>query len=215
MQEITQLKNIPLELKHNALWCAWKLTENGKVPVNLITGGFAKSNDASTFSTYPTLLNNIHKYLKYDENGKQLGGFGLGIFRGFSAIDIDHCVDEDGNISEMAKEIINYMNSYTELSPSRTGIRIIFKTDTRIDKDYYYINNHNNGLEIYISDNTNKFVTITGNKISGDIINELDIQYILDKYMKKSNTSENTKAQARHNTNLSIDINKIMQKIEN
>lgn len=184
MQENIALRNIPSELKMNGLWCGWKLTSKGKEPFNLLTGLHAKSNDETTFSTYPVLLSNIHKYLKI-EDGKQVGGVGLGIFRGYSAIDIDHCVDENGNMSEMARDIIDFCQSYTEYSPSGTGIRIIFKTQVKIDKNDYYVNNHNNGLEIYISDNTNKFVSITGNKISGDTINEIDIMYILDKYMKK------------------------------
>lgn len=184
MQDNITLRNIPSELKLNGLWCGWKLTNKGKEPFNLSTGLHAKSNDETTFSTYPILLNNLHKYLKF-ENDKQIGGIGLGIFRGYSAVDIDHCVDENGNLSEMARDIIDFCKSYTEYSPSRTGIRIIFKTQIKINKEEYYINNHNNGLEIYISDNTNKFVSITGNKISGDTINEIDITYILDKYMKK------------------------------
>jgi putative DNA primase/helicase len=184
MNDNILLRNIPNELKMNGLWCGWKLTENGKEPFNLSTGAHAKSNDPNTFSSYPVLLNNIHKYLKFD-NDKQVGGVGLGIFRGYSAIDIDHCISEDGTISDMAKDIVKYCDSYTEYSPSKTGIRIIFKTNVKIDKANYYINNSNVGLEIYISDNTNKFVSITGNKICGDNIREVDIQYILDKYMKK------------------------------
>ncbi len=184
MIDAISLKDLPQELKFNALWCCWKLTEKGKVPFNVLTGQGAKSNDPSTFVSYPILLQHIHKYLKI-ENGKQLGGVGLGIFRGYSAVDIDHCVDEQGNISEMARDIIDFCQSYTEYSPSGTGIRIIFKTQVKIDKSQYYINNSNLGLEIYISDNTNKFVTITGNKLSGDTINEIDIQPLLNKYMKK------------------------------
>lgn len=185
MIDAISLKDLPQELKFNALWCCWKLTEKGKIPFNVSTGQGAKSNDPSTFVSYPVLLKHIHKYLSIDDNGKQIGGVGLGIFRGYSAVDIDHCVDNDGNISEMARDIIDYCNSYTEYSPSRTGIRIIFKTQTKIDKSQYYINNANLGLEIYISDMTNKFVTITGNKISGDTINDIDILPILNKYMKK------------------------------
>lgn len=183
MNELTSLKYIPNELKLNGLWCGWKLTDKGKVPFNLSTGQYARSNDETTFASYPVLLNNIHKYLKFDENGKQLGGVGLGVFRGYSAIDIDHCVDENGQMSEMALDIITFCNSYTEFSPSGTGIRIIFKTQVKIDKEQYYIHNSSIGLEIYISDNTSKFVSITGNKISGDAINEVDITYILNKYM--------------------------------
>lgn len=184
MQDINSLKYIPQELKFNALWCGWKKTDKGKEPFNLKTDFHAKSNDPSTFCGYGTLLQNIHKYLLDDS---KTSGIGLGIFNGYSAVDIDHCVDTDGNISEMALDIISFCNSYTEYSPSKTGIRIIFKTDVKIDKENYYINNSNIGLEIYISDNTNKFVTITGNRFSDNYcdINTLDITYILDKYMKK------------------------------
>ncbi len=195
MIDASSLKELPQELKFNALWCCWKYVEvDGKMtkkPFNVLTGFGAKSNDPSTFVGYPTLLKYIPKYLRYDENDKQVGGVGLGIFRGYSAVDIDHCVDENGNISEMAKDIIDFCQSYTEYSPSKTGIRIIFKTQTQIDKSEYYINNANLGLEIYISDNTNKFVTITGNKISGDIINEIDIMPLLNKYMKKGSFNIN------------------------
>ena len=64
MNEISTLKNIPQELKLNGLWCGWRLTENGKEPFNLTSGKHAKSNDETTFSTYASLLNNIHKFLK-------------------------------------------------------------------------------------------------------------------------------------------------------
>ena len=189
MIEAISLKDLPQDLKFNGLWCCWKYVKfDGRMvkkPFNVLTGQGAKSNDPNTFVNYPVLLQYISKYLAIDENGKQTGGVGLGIFRGYSAVDIDHCVDENGNISEMAQDIIKYCQSYTEYSPSKTGIRIIFKTQTKIDKSTYYINNSKLGLEIYISDNTNKFVTITGNKISGDTINEIDMLPLLDKYMRK------------------------------
>jgi putative DNA primase/helicase len=191
MQENLSLKAIPQELKLNGLWCCWRLTEKGKVPYNVKTGEFARSNDKETFAPYATMLNHLNEYLIIGENGTWQGGVGLGIFNGFSAVDIDDCVDENGAISPMAQDIIDHIDSYTELSPSKRGIRIIFKTPIKIDKSKYYINNANNGLEIYISDNTNKFVTITGNAIKGGVgINEVDITYILDKYMQKGNSFE-------------------------
>lgn len=188
---IDLLKEIPDELKLNALWCCWKYIKNNngdniKMPFNPLSGYGAKSNDKSTFVTYPTVMRYSDSYLSYDEeSGKQLGGFGLGVFNGYSAIDIDDCV-KDGKISKMAEEIIEFCKSYTEFSPSKSGIRIIFKSSIKIDKNRYYINNSKNHLEIYISDNTNKFVTITGNKYKYDEIREVDLSEILDKYMKRS-----------------------------
>jgi len=178
-------ENIPNELKTSALWCCWKLTQNGKVPYDVEKGTLAKSNDKNTFYPYSTILNYASKYLR-KENDKWLGGLGLGIFNGFSAIDIDHCIDNDGVISDMAQEIIDYCQSYTEKSPSGTGIRIIFKTDFKdYDKTRYYINNSKIGLEIYIEGATSKFVTITGNAILSSNINNIDVEYLLNKYMKK------------------------------
>lgn len=181
--------NIPLELKNNALFCVWKLDGRGKIPFNPVTNTYAKSNNPNTFHDYNTIMQYIGKYYMIDADGNNAGGLGLGIFKGYSAIDIDKCIDKHGNVSEMAQDIIEFINSYTEISPSGRGIRIIFKTENKINKDTHYINNRNNGLEIYISDNTNKFVTLTGNVYLKNDINTVDISYILEKYMKKPTTS--------------------------
>lgn len=185
-------ENIPQELKFDALWCGWKLTDKGKIPYDVMRGSLAKSNDRNTFYPYMTLIKKIGSYLRQDENGKYLGGIGLGIFNGFSAIDIDHCISEDGSISSMAQEIIDYCQSYTEISPSGTGIRIIFKTDfENFDKTVYYTNNQKIGLEVYIEGATNKFVTITGNVLYPSEVSNVNIKYILDKYMLKNKPKSN------------------------
>lgn len=176
--------NIPSDLKLNGLWCAWKLVDGKKLPFTASTGELARSNDKGTFEPFKIALKHVDEYLHVDESGRFLGGLGLGIFNGFSAIDIDKCVT-DGKPNQLATDIIDYMQSYTEFSPSGTGIRIIFKTDTRINKETHYIHNRKLGLEIYISDNTNKYVTITGNVLLASSIAECDISYIIDKYMKK------------------------------
>lgn len=169
-------ESIPQELISNGLWCCWKRTEKGKVPYDVVKGTLAKSNDRSTFYQFGV----VSKYLQYYD------GLGIGIFNGFSAIDIDSCI-VDGVISDMAQEIIDFCQSYTEISPSGTGIRIIFKNKKiDFDKSTYYINNRKLKLEIYIEGVTNKFVTITGNTILHCDVNTVDIEYILNKYMKKN-----------------------------
>lgn len=177
---------IPQELKFDGLWCCWKKTDKGKIPFDVVKGCLAKSNDKNTFYSFKTILNYLPQYLKQDEKGAFLGGLGLGLFNGFSAIDIDSCIDENGVISEMAQDIIDYCQSYTEKSPSGTGIRIIFKSNiNNFDKTVYFTNNHTKHLEVYLDGHTNKFVTITGNALISSEINKVDIQYILDKYMRK------------------------------
>ena len=179
--------NIPQELKVNGLWCAWKLDNlKGKVPYDVVNGNYARSNDKSTFHGFQQALHVMHKYYGFDEDNKMTGGLGLGIFNGYSAIDIDNCRNpETGELNELASDIIEYCGSYTEISPSKTGIRILLKTKSVIDKKNYYINNTKLGLEIYISENTNKFVTITGDTIYPNDIREVNLDYLLDEYMRK------------------------------
>ncbi len=183
------IEKIPSELKFNALWCCWRLEERDgkptKVPYNPRTGFKAKSNDKSTFASFKVTLNNLHKYLVMVADVFK-GGLGLGIFDGYSAVDIDHCI-VNGVISDMAQDIIKTLKSYTEISPSGTGIRIIFKSTKTFDKNKYYIHNKNNQLEIYISDSTNKYLTITGNSLNiCDDVVECDITSVMDKYMLRA-----------------------------
>lgn len=204
-------ENIPQELKFNALWCCWKKTEKGKIPYDVKFKTLAKSNDRHTFYNFKTILNHVQEYLRFDENGKQVGGIGLGIFEGYSAIDIDHCIDENGKISDMAQEIIDYCQSYTEKSPSKTGIRIIFKSDLKdFDKKKWYINNSKIGLEVYIEGATNKFVTITGDVLYPCEIVNVDITYILNKYMlkKQRQTPQVESINYINNTDIEVFLNK-------
>lgn len=168
---------IPDKLKTQALWCVWK---QGKIPCNPRTGKNAQSNIPETFSDFETACNALEK--------GQYEGLGINIHNGFSAIDIDHCIDEKGELSDMAKDIITKMESYTETSPSSTGIHIIFTMhDFLFDKEAYYINNQKIGLEVYIAGATKKFITITGNAINNNGIadNPPALQEILDKYMQR------------------------------
>ena len=200
-------ENIPADLKQNGLFCGWKLVprqwkigddfdieklladknNQTKVPLS-VNGGFARSNDRSTFVDFKTAVNSdIAKPVIV--NGRFVNGLGLGIFNGYSAVDIDHCV-KNGKANDFAQKIIDYFQSYTELSPSRTGIRIIFKTDVKsIDKNQYYINNRKLGLEIYIEGSTAKFVTITGDIYDGTAgfgIVTADPMPIMNEYMFKT-----------------------------
>lgn len=226
-------ENLPQEIKFNGLFCGWKLTERGKTPFNLKTNTFAKSNDKSTFVDFDIALKNIDSYTNYyDEklinklceeckiedsekynNFKTkkvaMGGLGLGIFNGFSAVDIDHCV-ENGKINDFAQGLIDLFGCYAEFSASGTGIRILFKTKTKVDKNKYYINNQKLGLEIYVEGSTNKFVTLTGNIVYSymtDVL-EVDIQTILDMYMLKPQAQ----TQLSDNISYDIDINKFLAK---
>ncbi len=177
------ITKIPDILKKNTLWCVWK---SGKIPCNPRTGKNAKTSLPETFSDFETACNALKKGCS---DGSKYEGLGLLIYNGFCAIDIDHCINEKGELSDIAKDITTRMDSYTEISPSGTGIHIIFTVrNFQFDKEMYYINNQKIGLEVYISESTKKFITITGNTINDNDIadNPPALQEILEKYMHRN-----------------------------
>lgn len=178
---------LPQELKDNGRWCVWRYeTREGsakptKVPYNPRTGGGAMSNNPGTFTSYQEAVNALERG-RYD-------GLGVGVFDGLSAIDIDDCIAPDGSLSEMGFDIVSTMQSYTETSPSGQGVRIFFKAaGFTYDKARYYTMNAKQGLEIYVSGATNKFLTVTGNSEPWagpfPICERAEaLQTILDRYM--------------------------------
>ncbi len=187
--------NLPAELRQNGLFCLWKREEQKgrqtKIPYK--TNGYrAKSTDKADFTDFNTAMRYVDKY----------NGIGLGIFEPYCAVDIDHCV-ENGELSELAQDIVNTCSSYTEYSPSGEGVRIIFKAQGfTYDKERYYINNRKLGLEIYVSGCTNKYVTLTGNVIKAMPIRECstELSLVLDYYMKKR---EDAKCESKMQSSMS------------
>lgn len=165
-----QIQNIPEEIKQNELFC---LHQN-KIPL-------AKTNDKTTFKTFNQVINEM----------KEGQGIGIGLFDSLCGIDIDHCIDHEGNLSETAKDIIETIDSYCEKSPSGTGVHILFKCNNqeKLDSDSYYIKNSTKGVEIYQGNYDNRYLTMTGDKIQGDfkVVDFSKVKKVLNKYNKKNN----------------------------
>lgn len=177
---MTSTETLPARLRETGLFCCWRREERGgkttKVPYNPRTGGRAKSNDPATFAPLAAALKAAGGY----------DGLGVGVFGDLGAIDIDHCVGEGGEISDLAVEIITAMDAYTEYSPSGNGIRILFLAPRfQYDKARYYTMNAKLGLEIYIAGCTSKFVTVTGNALATLDLEDRGEQLaaVLEKYM--------------------------------
>ena len=87
----------------------------------------AKSSDPSTWIG----LDNADKLQRQIVNGS---GGGIGICMGFEAgagmclggIDLDTCRQADGTMESWASEIVERFRSYTEVSPSGSGVKIFF-----------------------------------------------------------------------------------------
>ena len=185
---------IPQELKTMASFCVWlKEKRNGtstKVPYNPKTGQPAKPNTPSTFSDFATAMK-VYAMGGWD-------GIGYRIAEGIGAIDIDHCIREDGSLNDVAASVLSlYPDAYFERSPSGTGLRGFFKLspDFAYDRTKFYINNRKHGLEVYLPGVSNRFVTVTGDVYRPGAVGENSkaLQDILDRFMLRK-TPEINKA---------------------
>lgn len=179
--------NIPQELKNNAFFCVWKKEKRAgkptKVPYDPKTGAPARTNDPSTFADFGTAMK------AYAMGGWD--GIGYRVSEGIGAIDIDHCIREDGNLNDVAASIMSYFpDTYFEKSPSGSGLRGFFKLspDFAYDKTVYYVNNRKHGLEVYLPGATNRFVTVTGDMFRAGTVTENSnaLKAVLDTFMKRN-----------------------------
>ncbi len=182
-------EKIPVSLRSDALFCCWQYEEREgkktKIPYNPRTGRRGQSNNSDTFSDFDTAV----------KASGAFSGVGVGIFNNVCAIDLDHCFNADGTLAAEAQDIVTAMNSYTERSPSGTGIHILFKAEGFVyDKVKYYINNQKSGIEVYVYGATNKYLTLTGDALfEGREIEERSaaLSVILNRYMQRKQTEPN------------------------
>ncbi len=143
---------IPAEIKSQKAWVGYVTRQNNgrvdKIPMNVMTGAPAKSNDPATWTDFETALD-----LAIQRNYM---GIGFMFQPPYVGVDIDHCV-KDGAIASHAVEILKALNSYAEHSPSGTGIHILCKGNIARACKISKI-----GLEIYTK---GRFFTVTGNRL--------------------------------------------------
>lgn len=116
---------IPRALADYPNWVGWRAETRGgkptKVPVNIHTGRLALSNSACTWATLEEALPFVRRE-----------GCGLGFVFSpddpFAGIDLDDCIEEEARrVKPWAWEIVTGLNSYTEVSPSGLGLKIIVR----------------------------------------------------------------------------------------
>lgn len=163
------------------------LLDESKLPFQ-INGIPARSNDASTFVEFAKLLdcNNLSDYK----------GVAVSVQASkLCAIDIDHCLEKQGDfstISKLGSDIVEKFKdyAYVEISFSGFGIRILFFQKCIPDyKTHYYIKNSEIGVEYYQYDQLGRYVSVTGNKVYDNGLVHDDISKIiidfLNYYMKR------------------------------
>ena len=115
---------IPAELKELERWVNWQLVERDgkstKVPVDPNIGQPASCSDSDTWGTFADALARF--------NNDSVDGIGFQLGSPYTGVDLDACRDPStSDIEPWAREIIRHLDSYTEISPSGTGIHILTK----------------------------------------------------------------------------------------
>lgn len=175
---------IPIEMRTLKQWVTWvnDFRGDGKIgkrPLNLTTGKSANVNDPSTWTTFDEALESMKKF--------GLDGIGF-VFTDndpYVGIDFDDCRNkETGDITPDVVDIVNRMNSYTEISPSGTGLHIISKgrlPDSGKRKDQ---------IEMY---DRGRFFTVTGNQLPGtsnEVSGSPGVEELYNQLCNKQSTDE-------------------------
>jgi len=114
---------LPEVLKSLPNWVTWQLekTKDGKdtkIPYKL-DGYHASSTNPATWTDFKNV-----QHIKTIKTG----GIGF-VFDGggIVGIDLDHCLKEDGTVDPKYSQILERLKSYTEISPSGTGLHLYVK----------------------------------------------------------------------------------------
>ena len=122
-------ESIPAELKRLPNWVNWRFADDPdrpdrkrKIPINPVTLDAAQSNNPATWASFDVAVGRLSS-----------GVDGIGFMFApapdgtrYFGVDLDGCRDATtGAIASWAQEIIERLDSYTEVSPSGTGVHIL------------------------------------------------------------------------------------------
>lgn len=150
--------NIPAELRQIPQWVCWKAKpgKNGKidkVPFDPKTGRAASSTDPATWGVF-------EQAVATSKNGGGYAGIGFVLGGGpYVGVDLDDCRNpKTGVIDTWAWEIVQKLNTYTEISPSGKGLRMFLKGELKNP------GRRKGKIECYV---TGRFLTVTGHRVEG------------------------------------------------
>ena len=172
---------VPAELRARRQWVCWRPVQREakvmKVPVDPKSGRNAAIDDPSTWANFEEALDVARR--------KRLGiGFVLTGRDPYVFVDLDHVV-VDGEILPEAREIVDLLRSYTEFSPSGTGLHIFVRG--RLPEDCRH---RHDWLEVY---DRARFATVTGVVFAG--LSEIeDRQAELEELVRRYLTPRRTPA---------------------
>lgn len=168
---------VPEELRMLPRWICWRYEvrdgKETKVPISPKAG---KLMDA-------TQLANGHPFaeaLQALEKDSSLAGIGFLLGEGITGIDLDDCIDEHGTLSAPAQGIVYEFASYTEYSPSGTGVKIFIRGNKSegVTKCASTALPGMSKIEVY---DKKRFFAVTGHRVENTPATVNDSQAALDR----------------------------------
>jgi putative DNA primase/helicase len=152
---------IPSELRQRRQWVAWRVEMRPdrtgapratKVPVDARTGRNASATNPATWTDF----NRTVDYAQRHDAGI---GYVFAADDPYSGVDLDKCRDpQSGAITAWTHGVIQLLDSYTEVSPSATGVKIFIRA-----KLVEAAGRRRGPVELYSS---SRFFTVTGQRLS-------------------------------------------------
>jgi hypothetical protein len=111
------------------LWVTWRTEQRagGKTPSKVpyaIDGRLAKANDPTTWMTRAQATTAA---AAHGEGGINIVlGHIASLNLNLGAVDLDSCLGDEGDVALWAEEVVDLLQSYTEVSPSGNGLKIFF-----------------------------------------------------------------------------------------
>ncbi len=117
-------------------------------------------------------------------NGHGFHGIGMMLLdlKGYGFLDLDNCRDPNtGEVAPWAQELIDQGGSYTELTPSGTGFRIIGTVPEDFRAVHTKVPTRDDGhVEVYANCATGRYITITGQSLDGTLENIADLSALIN-----------------------------------
>jgi primase-polymerase (primpol)-like protein len=161
--------SLPGDLVSCPQWLCWREQKRDgkvtKVPIDPTSGSYASATDPSTWADFET----ARAYAETDAAGL---GFVFTDDDPFVGVDLDDCrVPETETTLDWAEEIVDTLDSYTEVSPSGTGYHVLVRGELPGDR------NRNGSVELY---ETARFFTVTGDHVESTPTEVRDRQEALE-----------------------------------
>lgn len=172
-------QNVPMLLRERPQWVLWKTITRDKptkVPFS-VNGEPAKANDPATWSTFDDAL------ARYEQGGYDGIGYEFSASDPFVGIDLDGCRDPStGKLADWAKAIVLEFNTYAEVSPSETGVKLFgigklpFGSGRKVELSAAKVCDKTPAIEVY---DHLRYFAVTGLRLTGLPIEPVDVGKLL------------------------------------